>query len=183
MNCKLAAVNGTITALFIVIYSLIGYWLDHFLSLSLHVTRSTHYIRAISSDMKSLTEGRNLGTICCCFLHNTDVFWDILCIVQVAAITMVILWSKSNYSLSVLSSSPLSLLAHQFYYHHLLCCVSLWRLLCSGHLRDDLRHGLLRYLHDGYGQAVHNGQLDVECECSTWFTTWCHTYTVCVLVA
>lgn len=57
-----------------------------------------------------------------------------------------------------------SLLDHQFHHHHLLRCVPLWRLLRCGHLRDGLRYGLLRNLHDGSRQADPSGQLGLERE-------------------
>lgn len=65
-------------------------------------------------------------------------------------------------------------LVNQFDRHHLLRCISVWRLLRRGHLRDDLRHGLLWYLHDGDGQADPSGQLGLERESSTCLVT--HTY-------
>lgn len=66
-------------------------------------------------------------------------------------------------------------LAHQFHCHHLLRCVSEQRILRCGHLRDDLRHGLLRHLHDGNRQADPSGQLGLERESATCLTTRCYS--------
>lgn len=99
------------------------------------------------------------------FRHNPEVFWDIF----------TSLWSKLLISFFIASPHPLfslqPLLAHQFHYHHLLRCIPVWRLLRRGHLRDDLRHGLLRHLHDGDGQADPSCQLGLERESATCLTT------------
>lgn len=63
-------------------------------------------------------------------------------------------------SLNMTSSPP----GPQPHHHHLLRRVSVRGLLRRGHLRDGLRHRLLRHLHDGPGQADPSGELGLECE-------------------
>lgn len=191
MNCKSAAGNGTITALIIVIYSAIGfgYWLDHFLSLSLHETSPDRYLTDLHTMHTYSFKWYDKFNWREEFRHHlVFIFCTTLNYSRISSLFCRLLplprsdCAQSNYSLCslVFYSLPLSLIGHQFYYHHLLCCISIWRLLRSGHLWDDLCHGLLRYLHDGYGQAVHNGQLDVECECSVWLTARFYTLILCI---
>lgn len=200
VNWEPAAVNRTMSALFGVIYST-WLWL---LTGSFSVTELTDLtgefqliymlsVRGISSDLKSLTEGRifrqHLFFFFCITLKYSGMslsFCRFLFDMEMPPPWSYCAQKVKIIILSVLSSfTPLSLVAHQLHYHHLLCCISIWRLLRCGHLWDDLRHGLLRHLHDGAGQADPSGQLGLECECSTCLYTQPYskhadTHTVCV---
>lgn len=56
------------------------------------------------------------------------------------------------------------LVVNQLHNHHLLCRISLRRLLRRRHRWNGHHHNLLCRLHDGVGQTVPSGELGLECE-------------------